>query len=66
MRRLEGSRATEWKKSVSQPGILALNYLKTILESPLDCKEIQPVNKMDHSIKTYVYTEVTLHSDFSF
>ena len=44
MRRLEGSRATEWKKSVSQPGILALNYLKTILESPLDCKEIQPVH----------------------
>ena len=44
MRRLEDSRATEWKKSVSQPGILALNYLKTILESPLDCKEIQPVH----------------------
>ena len=44
MRRLEGSRATEWKKSVSQPGILALNYLKTVLESPLDCKEIQPVH----------------------
>ena len=40
--------------------------LEKILESPLDCKEIQPVNKMDHSIKTYVYSEVTLHSDFSF